>query len=206
VRIAAGLLVSAFCLSWLLARRYLLARGWAIWPVLVIVPALLFTANELRWQRFESALAHAAQPVLAGRDSGFACERLMRNFWSSTGHVGHVWFDADGTPAHDAFLSSSTCAKVKAWREHPGAAGLDEIVAVHTVVHEAAHLVGQRSEAQAECTAVTHGAQVMERLGATPDQAGAAVVRYVMQVYPRLPDEYRGACPAVSAVMAGAPR
>ena len=205
MRIAAGLLLSAFCLSWLLARRYLLGRGWAIWPVVVLVPALLFTANETRWQRFESGLADAAQPVLAGRDSGFACERLMRNFWSSTGHVGHVWFDANGTPALDAFLSSGTCSAVKAWREDPGGASLDEIVAVHTVAHEAAHLAGQRSEAQAECTAVTHDAEVMQRLGASPDQARAAVVRYVTQVYPRLPDEYRGECPAVTAVVAGAP-
>ena len=206
MRIAAGLLLSAFCLSWLLARRYLLARGWAIWPALVILPALLFSANELRWHRFEAQLASAAQPVLGHRDSGFACERLMRNFWSSTGHVGHVWFDADGTPARDAFLSSGTCAKVKAWRAHPGRSRLDEIVAVHTVAHEAAHLAGQRDEAAAECTAVTHDAQVMERLGASPDQARAAVVRYVTQVYPRLPDEYRGECPAVTAVTAGAPR
>jgi hypothetical protein len=194
VRIAAGLLLAAGCLSWLLARRYVVGRGWAIWPLLVIVPALVFTANEARWQRFESTLADAAQPVLAGRGSGFTCERLMRSFWSSTGHVGHVWFDADGVPAHDAFLSSGTCAKVKAWRDHPGSSSLDEIVAVHTVAHEAAHLVGQRGEAQAECTALAHDAQVMQRLGATAAQAQADVVRYLEQVYPRLPEEYRGDC------------
>lgn len=197
MRIAVGLVVVYLCLGWLLARRYLLRRGWAIWPVLVLVPAVLFTANEVRWHRFESMLASAARPVLEGRDAGFACERLMRNFWSSQGHVGHVWFDADGTPAHDAFLSSDTCAKVKSWRTHPGAASIEEVVAVHTVTHEAAHLVGQRDEAQAECTAITHDAQVMQRLGATQDQALAAVVRYLAQVYPRLPDDYRGACPAL---------
>jgi hypothetical protein len=199
MRIAGGLVVVYLCLGWLLVRRYLLRRGWAIWPVLVVVPAVLFTANEVRWHRFESTLVSAAQPVLGGRDAGFACERLMRNFWSSQGHVGHVWFDADGVPAHDAFLSSSTCAKVKSWRDHPGTASLDEIVAVHTVAHEAAHLTGQRGEAQAECTAITHDAEVMERLGATPEEARADVVRYVAQVYPRLPDEYRGACAAAQS-------
>jgi hypothetical protein len=197
VRIVGGLVVVYLCTMWLLAKRFLMGGGWKIWPVLVIVPTLLFTLNEWRWHRFESTLVRAAQPVLAGRDAGFACERLMRNFWSSQGHVGHVWFDADGTPAHDAFLSSGTCDKVKSWRDHPGAASVEEIVAVHTVAHEAAHLAGQRDEAQAECTALTHDAQVMERLGATPDEAQAAVVRYLAQVYPRLPDEYRGACPAL---------
>jgi hypothetical protein len=197
VRIAAGLVVAGACLVWWLAKRYLMNAGWTIWPVLVIVPALLFSANEARWHSFESQLADAAQPVLAGRDSGFACERLMRNFWSSQGHVGHVWFDADGTPAREAFLSSGTCDKVKSWREHPGAASVEEIVAVHTVVHEAAHLAGQRDEADAECTALAHDREVMQRLGATATQAQSAVVRYLTEVYPRLPDDYRGACPAV---------
>jgi hypothetical protein len=206
VRLILGPAVVGVCLAWLLAKRYVLRGGWLIWPVLVIVPALVFSVNEARWHRFESGLAEAAQPVLAGRDSGFACERLMRNFWSSTGHVGHVWFDADGTPAHDAFLSSATCSRVTSWREHPGRASLDEIVAVHTVAHEAAHLIGQRSESQAECTALTHDAQVMQRLGATADQAQADVVRYLAQVYPRLPDEYRGDCPALTATDVTAPR
>jgi hypothetical protein len=197
VRVAAGLAVAGVCLAWWLAKRYLTNAGWTIWPVLVAVPALLFSANEARWQSFESQLADAARPVLAGRESGFACERLMRSFWSSQGHVGHVWFDADGTPARTAFLSSGTCGKVKSWRDHPGAATIDEIVAVHTVAHEAAHLAGQRDEAQAECTAIAHDAQVMQRLGATTQQAQADVVRYLAQVYPRLPDEYRGACPAL---------
>jgi hypothetical protein len=121
----------------------------------------------------------------------------MRNFWSSQGHVGHVWFDADGTPARLAFLSSGTCDKVKSWRDHPGAASIKEIVAVHTVAHEAAHLAGQRNEAEAECTALTHDVLVMQRLGATPQEARADVVRYLAEVYPRLPDEYRGACPTL---------
>lgn len=197
MRIIGGLAVAYACAMWLLAKRYLLGGGWTIWPVLVIVPALLFTANEWRWRRFETSLVNAAQPVLAGRDAGFACERLMRNFWSSQGHVGHVWFDADGTPAHDAFLSSGTCDKVKSWRDHPGSASVEEIVAVHTVAHEAAHLTGQRNEADAECTALTHDAEVMQRLGATPEQAQQDVVRYLTVVYPRLPDEYRGPCQAL---------
>lgn len=197
MRIAVGLVVAGACLAWWLSKRCLLNAGWIIWPVLVAVPALLFSANEARWHSFESHLAEAAQPVLGGRDAGFACERLMHNFWSSQGHVGHVWFDADGTPAHDAFLSSSTCARVKSWRDHPGSASVEEIVAVHTVAHEAAHLAGQRNEAEAECTALTHDREVMQRLGATAAQAQADVVRYLAEVYPRLPDEYRGGCPTL---------
>lgn len=197
MRIVGGLVAASLCLLWLLGKRYVLREGWLIWPVLVIVPALVFSVNELRWLRFESTLASAAQPVLAGREAGFACERLMRNFWSSQGRVGHVWFDADGTPAPDAFLSWDTCDRVKSWRDDPGSASIEEIVAVHTVAHEAAHLTGERNEAQAECTAITYDAQVMERLGASQEEARAAAARYVALVYPRMPEEYRADCPAL---------
>jgi hypothetical protein len=46
----------------------------------------------------------------------------------------------------------------------------------------------------------------MQRLGATPSQAQADVVRYVAQVYPRLPDEYRGDCPVLNVLVAPVPR
>jgi hypothetical protein len=200
----AGAVVVYLCLAWLLAKRYLLHAGWRVLPVLVAVPALAFTLNELRWQHFESELADAAQPVLGGRDAGFSCERLMHDFWSSQGHVGHVWFDADGGPANDAFLSSGTCAAVKRWQHRPAAAGIDEIVAVHTVTHEAFHLAGERSEAAAECGAIAADQAVMERLGATPDVARSQVARYVTEVYPRLPDDYRGDCAAAATVTAPA--
>ena len=194
MRIIGGLVVATLSLTWLLATRYLLRDGWRIWPILVIVPALVFSLNELRWHRFESMLASATEPVLADRDAGFGCERLMRNFWSSQGRVGHVWFDADGSPADEAFLSRDTCDRVKSWRDDPADASLEEIVAVHTVVHEAAHLAGERNEALAECIAIAHDAQIMERLGATPEEAGWAVARYVELVYPRLPAPYHGDC------------
>jgi hypothetical protein len=199
VRVVLGLVVVLACLSWWLAKRFVLRGGWTIWPVLVMVPALVFTVNEYRWQHFESTLARAAQPVLGGRDAGFGCERLMRNFWSSQAHAGHVWFSADGTPAKEAFLSMDTCSDIKSWRKHPGSATLEEIVAVHTVAHEAAHLAGERDEAKAECLALAHDTQVMQRLGATPQQAELDVERYVADIYPRLPDEYRGDCTALVA-------
>ncbi|GAB3598272.1 hypothetical protein GCM10027446_28090 [Angustibacter peucedani] len=190
VRIAGGLAVVYLSLAWLLAQRYLRRAGWRVWPVLVAVPALVFTLNETRWYRFEHGLADAVRPVLAGRDAGFGCERLLHDFWSSQGRAGHVWFDADGTPASEAFLSGQTCSDVKAYRRHPSSATLDEVVAVHTVTHEAAHLAGQRDEARAECTAVQADAGVLRRLGAAPDVAQAQARRYLEQVFPRLPSDY----------------
>ena len=70
---------------------------------------------------------------------------------------------------------------------------------MHTVTHEAEHLSGVRSEADAECRAIEADPQVMQRLGASPSAAAAAVRRYVREVYPRLPSDYVGECPAVTA-------
>lgn len=183
-------MVVYLCLAWLLAQRFLLSRRWRVWPVLVALPALVFTLNEARWHRFESGLADAERPVLSGREAGFGCERLMHDFWSSQGRAGHVWFDADGTPAREAFLSAQTCSGVRAYKRQPDRATLDEIVAVHTVTHEAAHLAGERREAVAECTALQADAAVMVRLGATASTAQAQTLRYLHEVYPRLATDY----------------
>jgi hypothetical protein len=45
-------------------------------------------------------------------------KRLPRGAWSSQGRGGHVRWDQDG-PVGAAFLSSGTCAKVKAWPADP---------------------------------------------------------------------------------------
>jgi hypothetical protein len=125
----------------------------------------------------------------------------MHGFFSSQGHSGHVWFDADGRPATQAFLSSSTCARVKQYEKDPDAAGLDEVVAVHTVTHESEHLAGVRAEDVAECRALQQDREVMAALGARPDVARAQVLRYLTEVYPRLPQDYVSAqCAAGGAL------
>ncbi|WP_426563730.1 hypothetical protein ACPPVT_20955 [Angustibacter sp. McL0619] len=193
MRIIAGAVTVYLSLAWLLVDRYVRHRGWRVLPVLLAVPALVFTLNELRWWHFEHGLAQAVRPVLAGRDSGFGCERVLHGFFSSQGHPGHVWFDENGTPASQAFLSSSTCSRVKAYQRDPASAGIDEVVAVHTVTHEAEHLSGVQSEGVAECRAMQADAAVMVALGARPETAQAQVRSYLGLIYPRLPDEYRGA-------------
>lgn len=205
MRIAVPLLLATACAGWwVLAWRR--EGSWRIGPLLLLVPVLLFTANEIRWARTEAGLTTAAAPVLErpgtvreveDGGSAFGCERLMRNFFSSQGRVGHVWFSADGTPAPSAFLSMGTCSNLKSFRADPDSASLDEIVAVHTLTHEAAHLSGIREEHAAECLALEYDAEVMTRLGASPEQADHYARHYRAEVYPRLPEQYRSACPPV---------
>lgn len=167
---------------------------WRLGPILVVVPLVLFTGNEARWAYTEARFADAVRPVAQLKGGDIGCERVMRNFFSSQGRVGHVWFDADGTPVGPAFLSMSTCARLKEFRRHPDRVELDHVVAAHTLAHEAAHLSGERDESAAECLALAHDVQVMQRLGADVAAAERYHGWYLTQVYPRLPSEYRDAC------------
>jgi|GEM_PF-2289447 len=191
MRIVVGVVVVGYCVAWLLAKRFLMHGGWKIFPVVIGLVAVLFTGNELRWAVFEEQLADAVGPGMGSARASFACERLLRGAWASQGRVGHVWFDADGKPAGAAFLSADTCAQVKAWRGDPAGASLAQIVAVHTITHEAAHLAGVRDEAKAECLAIQRDTVTMTALGATPVVAAGQVKTYLSAVYPRLPDAYR---------------
>jgi len=191
MRILGGVAVVAYCVGWLLAKRFLMRGGWKILPMLIGVVAILFTGNEVRWAMFEGQLSDAVAPGLGGVRAVFACERVLRGAWSSQGRVGHVWFDQDGHPSGAAFLSSSTCAQVKAWQGHPSGADVGELVAVHTVGHEASHLAGIRDEAAAECAAVQRDTDVMVALGATRAEAAREVGEYLRVVYPSLSDAYR---------------
>ena len=190
MRIVGGAITVYLALAWLLVDRFVRRRGWRVLPVVIAVPALVFTLNELRWWHFEHQLAQAVRPVLAGRDAGFGCERVLHGFFSSQGHPGHVWFDAAGQPEREAFLSSSTCSRVKQYQRDPAAAGLDQVVAVHTVTHEAEHLAGVQAEDVAECRAVQADTAVLVALGASRQQARAQVLSYLAGVYPRLSEGY----------------
>ncbi|GAA4361569.1 hypothetical protein [Angustibacter luteus] len=190
MRILVGAAVVALSVGWLVAGRFRTPRTWRVLPALVALPALAFTLNEVRWWHFEHGLADAVRPVLAGHDSGFGCERLMHDFFSSQGRSGHVWFDANGVPAREAFLSMDTCAGVKAYQHDPRSASMADVVAVHTVTHEAEHLAGQRSEAVAECSAIQADARVMVALGADAATARAQTRSYLTTIYPRLSGDY----------------
>lgn len=168
--------------------------GWNRWPILgilTLIPSLIFTVNEARWHSFESSLRDATASVLGDRGAEFGCERLARNMLASKGLAGHVLFDADGNPARGAFLSSTTCERIKKYATDPDAATIDHITSVHILTHEAAHLAGIRNEADAECLALQHDILVMQQLGADAATAQRHAAQYRQRVYPRLTGSYR---------------
>jgi hypothetical protein len=190
-RIVVGAVVVAYCLLWLLAKRFLMRGGWKILPVVIGLPAILFTGNELRWEAFEGQLADAVRPMMGSARASFECERILQGAFASHGRGGHVSIGRDGKPIGAAFLSSNTCARVKAYRADSSGASREQIFAVHTVTHEAAHLAGMHNEAKAECTAIQRDVATMTNLGATRSDAIAQVKSYLTLNYPGLPDNYR---------------
>lgn len=191
MRIIVGCVIVGVCLYWVVLRRFVIGRQqWVIWPILVAIVVGVFTANEYRWYRFETKLAHAVKPIAGDRDITIGCERLFRNFFSSQGYSGHVMFDGNGNPAAEAFLSSSTCSNIKKFMKDPKTFELDQIEAVHTLSHEAAHLAGLRNESSAECLALNNDPLVMRELGATVEHGEKLRGLYMKLVYPQLPTEY----------------
>ena len=189
-RIVVGAGIVAYCLLWLLAKRFFMRGGWKIFPMVIGLSAILFTGNEVRWALFEGQLADAVRSSMGSRQPEFMCERLLRGAWSSQGYAGHVRSDQKGQMG-PAFLSSRTCANVKAWQGNPSGASLAEIASVHTVTHEAAHLAGIHDEAKAECSAMQRDVATMTSLGATRGDAVRQVKAYLTLRYPRMPDNYR---------------
>lgn len=170
-------------------------RGQQVWWVSVAVVVGLLAGGgwlEYRWQVTERAAA-AGAAVVAGPDSpGLHCMRFSESLLYARGFDGYVDFNRDGEPGQ-AVLTYQVCQDLKAWlesdKESPSEA---QVVAVHVVSHEAVHLTGERSEAVAECVAMKRDAQVAKAMGATEAQALRLASLYRVNVYPRMPAEYRG--------------
>lgn len=199
MQVAIGLCLCVILIARILWVKFVEDRWWPIVPTICLLPALVYTAYEVRWQSFESGLVVAAAPVLGPTKAEFGCERLTRNFFASRGLPGHVLFDKSGKPQSEAFLSAQTCAGIADFQANPQAPDLAAIMAVHVMTHEAVHLTGIRNEGITECLALQADVLVMMRLGATRAAAHAAAQRYREEIYPRLHAEYRRAsCPAAN--------
>lgn len=81
-------------------------------------------------------------------------------------------------------------------RSDKGNPPMEHVIAVHTLTHEAMHMGGVTSEAETECLAVRHDAEMARLLGASPTGAARLANLYWELHYPRMPDGYRSeSCP-----------
>lgn len=148
-------------------------------------------AVEIEHQIVQSLATSVTRTVSGRPDAVAVCARRTPDLLDLSGAAGMVRWDAP----HVSRLRADTCSDLASWifsdHRHPT---LAQVVALHVVAHEAVHVSGERSESAAECVAMSWDARVARRLGAGQDVADAMARTYRHEVYPRMPDEYRGGC------------
>lgn len=196
VSLAAATLALGVSLRWVVTRVDGLGRTRPFPAISVVLAALVAGGSALpvlRHARLESRLAAAAR-ALTGVEVEVSCQTLGQTWLDAHTEPGYVSVAPDGRPEHRTVISHETCNDLSAWlgsdRRDPG---LEQVVAVHVLAHEAMHMAGTMDEARAECLAVQLDARLARALGDSPERSRELARRYYTQVFPRMPDAYRSA-------------
>jgi hypothetical protein len=187
--------------------------------VKILVVAVLVAAGLWAWQHHRHAvLEHRLAAVaseLAGRPVHVQCQGFFAELVDVYDRAGDVEFPG-GHPADTTHLTRKTCRALDRFRSSsahheldclrtfdwsggpPGTRIESDCIrraqsvtnAITTLTHEAMHLRGWTSEAQAQCYAIQEAAWTVVRLGGTAAE-GAAVARLALAEQPGLPSEYQ---------------
>jgi hypothetical protein len=182
---------------WVKALLVAVASSAAIWW---LVDRRDRTGNEGRL----SAIA----TQIAGRDVRVRCPGPLGRVLGWDIVEGSVRFDADGVPADETKIRTTSCAELDALaegrRDHElkcigrtsiacGPHARELVMAVDVLAHEAFHLGGIMNEAETECRSLQAMAWTAEQLGATPEQGRAMAVAQYTGGYLEMPERYRAA-------------
>jgi hypothetical protein len=178
---------------------------WLGVALLVLMSGAAFTPSVLR-ARLEARLSDASS-ALIGTSVRVHCQSFGQAFVDTGAEYGFVRFGPDGVPEHETLIKRNQCRDLSDYigsdRSDPT---LEQVVAVHTLTHEAIHMSGVTGEAETECIALQRDAEMARLLGASPDGARALSVSYWTSFYPRMPDPYRtDACKQGGALDLGSP-
>lgn len=171
---------------------------WLSTVVLVVAGLALFSPLVLRvW--LQGRLNSAASEVV-GFDVEVECQSFGSAFVDAGAEFGYVFFGPDGVPERKTLIKREQCGDLSAYlrsdNESPTTA---QIIAVHTLTHEAIHMSGVTNEAETECIAVQSDAEMARALGASPEAAAQLAVTYWTEHYPRMTTEYKSPdCPGPS--------
>ncbi len=194
--VGAGAVVvaGAVVLRWAARRTDTLGRVRPFPFASVTVLLALAAAALVPWvarERLESRLSAAASEIV-GLPVEVRCQTFGQEFVDVGVELGYVRFRADGTPESWTLIKREGCRLlgdyVNSDKSDPTRA---EVVAVHTLTHEAIHMRGVRDEAMTECLAMQHDSAMAGALGAPPDAARALAVTYWSAIYPDMPSGYR---------------
>ena len=179
---------------WMLARTDALGRPRAFPWLGVVGLAMLGLAALTPWflrMRLEERLSSAATEIV-GHPVEVHCQSFGQAFVDAGVEFGYVVFASDGRPEPRTLIKRQQCGDLRSYlASDKEAPSHDQIVALHTLTHEAVHMSGIADEAETECVAVQLDARMAALLGAPPDGARAAALGYWSSVYPRMPDGYR---------------
>jgi hypothetical protein len=135
-----------------------------------------------------------ASSVIVGVPVDVHCQAFGEAFVDAGMELGYVRFGADGVPERKTLIKRQQCSDLS---DFIGGGHADvvheQVVAVHTLTHEAIHMSGVTSEAETECLAMQRDAEMARLLGADPADALGLAVYYWENVYPRMPDTYSSA-------------
>lgn len=180
--------------------------------VVAVVLAVWLWTNHQRHATEHRLGTIASQ--LAGRPVGVRCQGFWAAMLDINDRKGEVDFPQGRVPDH-MFLTRDVCGRLR----HFGAAkarkeldclsaidwtrwstasfnapcerrARDDVEALNTLAHEAMHLRGFVSEAQAQCYAIQQDAWTVMRFGGTP-QEGRAAAAFVLALQPLLPTQYQ---------------
>jgi hypothetical protein len=172
------------------------ARSFPLISVLVLVAlGAGLLVPVVRHHRLEGRLTEVAA-TLVGAPAVVHCQTAGREMLDLGSELGFVRWGPGGVPEHQTLIKRAPCNRLSAYlhgdRAHPS---LDEVIAVHVLSHEARHMAGTVSEADAECQAMQRDAWTARLLGASTTEALELARSYWRTVYPRMPDDYRtGGC------------
>lgn len=148
------------------------------------------TYVEGRMVLLERSLSAIASD-LAGAEVAVHCQRGITDLIDVSNRAGYVPFPADGSLPDETFLRKATCQDLASYRSHPDdPSSIDEVVAVHVLTHEIAHMRGVLAEAAAECQAMQRDAATARALGARESVSIRLAGAYWRSVFPSMPPNY----------------
>ena len=168
---------------------------WISTVALVLVGLGLFAPLVLRlW--LQERLNAAASEVI-GIEVEVECQSFGSAFVDAGAEFGYVAFGPDGVPERKTLIKRDQCRDLSAYlrsdKESPSG---EQIIAVHTLTHEAMHMSGVTNEAETECMAVQRDADMARALGASSEAAERLANAYWTEHYPHMTSEYRSSdCP-----------
>jgi len=146
--------------------------------VLLAIATVLFgwaLAHEVRHQWTQARATALIRELTGYPDAHASCQRFTPDLLDLSQYAGHVSFEQP----HAAHLRRGTCNTLASWlvsdKTDPT---LEQVNALHVLVHEAIHVTGEFNEGTTECIAMQRDAEAAELLGAAPSDARALADAY----------------------------